>query len=156
MKLINVTAECGKEGVLAALKDSERTNKNVRFDEKRGRPVMFLKEKRRGITLSCKYVGGNTRDNGFVVGTYFLGSVKEKKGKTTVRGVVWTAPIFHALIIGMLIAFIIQCIYLKGFSVIPLCALAFDIVLFWNEFGKQGIIKRYIYRALRRAENEKN
>jgi hypothetical protein len=116
---------------------------------------MFLKEKRRCITLSCKYVGGNTKDNGFVVGTYFLGSVKEKNGKTAVRGVVWTAPVFHTLLLGMLVAFIIQCIYLEGFSVIPLCALAFDIVLFWNEFGKQGIIKRYISRALRKAENEK-
>ena len=154
MKIIKVSAECDKESLLAAIKDSENTNKNVKFDEKRGRPVMFLKEKKKSITLTCKYVGGATRDNGFLVGTYFLGKVKEKDGRSTVSGVVWTAPIFHALLLCMLVAFIVQCIYMNGFSVIPLCALAFDVVLFWNEFAKQGIIGRYLSRAARRAENE--
>lgn len=155
MKFVNVTAECGKEELLAALRDSGQTNKNVKFEEKRGRPVMFLKEKRKSITISCKYVGGASRDNGFIVGTYFLGKIKEKADGCKVRGVVWTAPIFHAALLCMLIAFVIQCIYLKGFSVIPLCAIAFDVVLFWNEFAKQGIISRYIGRAARRAEKEK-
>ena len=155
MKLINVKAECDRESLLAAIRDSEGTNRNVKFDEKHGRPVMFLKEKGNRVSINCKYVGGATRDNGFIVGTYFVGRLKEKDGVTTVKGVVWTAPVFHAVLIGMLIAFIVQCVYLQGFSVIPLCAVAFDIVLFWNEFAKQGIIARYLSRAARRAEKKK-
>ena len=155
MKFIKEYAECGKEEFLTALKDSENTNKKVHFDEKRGKPTMFVKEKGNSIKITCKYIGGNTRDNGFIVGTYFIGKIKEKDGVSTLSGVVWTAPIFHFLMLAMLVVFIIQCIYMKGFSVVPFCLLAFDLVMFWPEFGKQGIIKRYIARARKRAENKK-
>ena len=154
MKIINIKAECGKETLISTLRDSEKVNKNIRFDERRGKPVMFLTEKGKRTKITCKYIGGNTKDNGFIVGTYFTGKITEKEGVSSVRGVIFTAPIFHTVLLLMLVAFVIQCIYLKGFSVIPLCALAFDAVLFWNEFAKQGIISRYIARAAKRAEAE--
>lgn len=156
MKIINQKAQCDKGALLAALADSESTNRNVRFDERRGKPTIFMTEKGERIRLTCKYIGGNTVDNGFIVGTYFTGRVTEKNGVSSVRGILWTAPIFHLILIAMLVAFIIMCIYRQGFSIIPLCAVAFDIVLFWNEFAKQGIISRYIARAAKRAEAEKN
>ena len=154
MKIINLKADCTAEALASAIRDSEKTNRNIRFDERRGRPAMLVTEKGKRLRITCKYVGGTTRDNGFIVGTYFTGRVTEKNGAASVRGVVWTAPVFHAVLFAMLAVFIIQCIYLKGFSVIPFCAVAFDIVLFRTEFAKQGIISRYIARAAKRAEAE--
>ena len=153
MKLIKCQTETNRENFLLALSDSENTNRNVRFDEKLGKPTMLVKEKGNRIKISCKYIGGNTRDNGFLEGTYFLGTLREKGGVSTLRGVVWTAPIFHLIMLAMLVVFIVQCIFMKGFSVIPICLVAFDVVMFWNEFKKQGIISRYIQRAARLAQN---
>lgn len=153
MKLIKCSADVSRDDFLLALSDSENTNKNVRFDEKLGKPSMFVKEKGNRIKIACKYIGGNTKDNGFLEGTYFLGTLKEKNGVSTICGVVWTAPIFHLLMIAMLAVFIAQCIFMRGFSVIPICLVAFDVVMFWNEFKKQGIISRYVNRAARLAKN---
>ncbi len=156
MKLVKEIIDAPKEAFLDMLRDGEKTNQNVKFDEKRGKPTMFVKEKGNRIKITCKYIGGNTRDNGFIVGTYFTGSLKEKNGVTVLSGVIWTAPIFHLLMLIMLAVYIAQCIYLGGFSVIPLCLIAFDVVMFWNEFAKQGIIRRYIARAARKCVSKIN
>ena len=56
----------------------------------------------------------------------------------------------------MFVFFIIQCFSVGGFSPIPVILLGFDIVMFKDEFRKQGIIKRYIFRALKITFARKN
>lgn len=156
MKLVKYTARTCRDNFISVLSDSEGTNKNVRFDERLGKPTMFVKEKGSRVRINCKYIGGNTRDNGFLEGTYFLGTLREKDGVSTLSGVIWTAPIFHLIMIILLAVSVVQCVYMKGFSPIPLCLAAFDVVMFLNEFKKQGIINRYLARAVRRAEATQN
>ena len=102
-------------------------------------------------------IGGPTKDNGFFVGTYFSGRLSEKDGRTKLKGIITTAPIYHLFLIALVVVFIIQCFRLRGFSVIPPIIIIFDIFMFKNEFKKQGYIKRYLYRAARRmCENSKD
>ena len=43
---------------------------------------------------------------------------------------------------------VLKCIELGGFSVVPLVFLAISILMFGKEYKKQGVIKRYLYRAM--------
>lgn len=151
MKFIDVTYSGGAEDVLKLLADNDRVNEGVNFDDSRGIPHMRIKRRENGrFKMTCELVGGPTKDNGFLVGTYFSGRVIEKDGVTRVKGVITTAPIYHAILLLFIGFFVFQCIRLGGFSVIPPIILAFDIVMFWKEFKKQGYIERYIRRASRR------
>ena len=156
MKFVNMNFCAPKEEVLEILKDNERVNKNVRFDDYRGKPHMKIKEKINGkIKITCEMIGGPTKDNGFLVGTYFSGKLVEKNGRTRLSGVITTAPLYHLALIALVVVFIIQCFKLSGFSVVPPIIIIFDIFMFKNEFKKQGYIKRYLYRAARRLYEEK-
>ena len=151
MKFINIDFPASKEEVLKMIKDNERVNQNVRFDDYKGKPLMKIKEKKNGkIKITCEMIGGPTKDNGFLVGTYFSGRLVEKNGKTNLKGVITTAPIYHLVLIALVAIFIVQCFKMKGFSVVPPIIVIFDIFMFKNEFKKQGYIKRYLYRAARR------
>ena len=97
---------------------------------------------------------GHKRDNGFIFGTAFYGKIKEKNGITKISGLITTELIFHFIFTVMLGVFIAQCIVMKGFSVIPVCLVIVDLFMFKEEFRKQGIIKRFILRAVNRAEIE--
>ena len=48
MKFVNMDFPASREKVLEMLKDNERVNKNVRFDDYRGKPHMKIKEKNNG------------------------------------------------------------------------------------------------------------
>ena len=96
MQFINIDFNAPKSEVLAMIKDNERVNKNIRFDDDQARPLMKIREKENGkIKINCEMIGGPTKDNGFFVGTYFSGKLKEKNGVTKLKGVITTAPIFH-------------------------------------------------------------
>ena len=151
MKFINLSVQAEKNSVLEAIKNNELVNKNVSFDPKKGKPVMKIKEKGDKIRITCELTERATKDNGFLVGTFFIGRIKEKSGYTTLRGVALTAPIYHLLFFLMFIAAIAMFIKVGGFSVIPLIAIVFDIFLFKDEFRKQGYIKRYLERAFKRV-----
>ena len=116
----------------------------------------YVPEKGKGrIKITCEMIGGPTKDNGFLVGTYFSGRLVEKDGRTKLKGVITTAPIYHLFLIALVAVFIIQCFKLRGFSVVPPIIVIFDIFMFKNEFKKQGYIKRYLYRAARRMYENK-
>ena len=78
MKLIDLSAECERARMLDIIRDSAFVNDRVQFDEKKGRPNIKVKEKGERITIKCEMVGGATRDNGFLIGTYFSGKLVEK------------------------------------------------------------------------------
>ena len=152
MKFVKIRTHKSPEELLAMLSDNDKVNERVRFDTKRGTPHMKLKETKRGIRMTCELLGGTTRDNGFLVGTYFSGRIREKNGVTTLTGRILTAPIYHAILLIFIALFVIQCFVVKGFSVIPVFAVLLDVLLFKEEFKKQGYIYRYLYRAAKRLE----
>lgn len=151
MKFVDVTFNGGAEEVFKILSDNDRVNEGVNFDESRGIPHMRIKRKENGrFKMTCELIGGPTKDNGFLVGTYFSGKAKEEDGRTRIKGVITTAPIYHSILIIFIGLFIYQCIRVGGFSVVPPIIAAFDIIMFWKEFKKQGYIERYFKRASRR------
>ena len=155
MKFVKIRTDAPAEHVLSMLADNDRVNKNVTFDEKYGKPYFHLKRKDGSIRIKCEYMGGATKDNAFADGTAFRGRITEKNGVTTVSGVITTAFIFHLVMLALLGVFVYQCISIGGFNAVPLCLLAFDVFMFYKEFKKQGLIARYISRAVRRCEEER-
>ena len=154
MKFIDINYEGNIDEVLKLICDNNAVNSGVVFDESKGIPQMRVKNNQNGkIKITCEMVGGPTRDNGFLVGTYFSGKLTEKDGRTRLKGILTTAPIYHTVLILFIGLFIYQCIKLGGFSVIPIFIVAFDVILFWKEFKKQGVIERYLHRAARRMKN---
>ena len=154
MKFIDINYEGSADEVIKLIADNNAVNSGVVFDESKGIPQMRVKKNENGkIKITCELVGGPSRDNGFLVGTYFSGKLTETDGKTRLKGVVTTAPIYHTVLILFIGLFIYQCIKLGGFSVIPIFIVAFDVLLFYKEFKKQGYIERYLLRAARRRKN---
>jgi hypothetical protein len=153
MKLVNFKAPAPKAEVMRALYDDGVTNQNVEFKKLSGKPKMRIKEKGNRVRIKCELLreAGAKKDNGFIFGTAFYGKITEKNGVTKVCGLITTELIFHLVFLAMLVVFLVQCIYMNGFSVVPVCLVIADIFMFREEFRKQGIIKRYIARALRRA-----
>ena len=152
MKLVNHTTEVGTDRLLAVLSASEDVNRGVKFDEKRGRPVMLVKNKGNRLRITCRYVGGASKDNGFLVGTFFFGSIRESEHGTRIRGVITTAPLYHTLLVALIAFFVYRCIALGGINPIPIILAVFSFIMFKPEFEKQGSIARYIPRAIRYAE----
>ena len=155
MKIVKLSSECTRDEIVSLIKNYELVNANVIFDPKLGKPIFKLKEKGNSLRITCEFLDGRSRDNEFLVGTYFKGRITEKDGVTTLVGVVTTAPIYHSALILMLGAFILQCIRFGGFSPVPIILLAFSFLLFRKEFKKQGIIKRYLDRVFRYTEKNK-
>ena len=155
MKLVRFKTTVPREEVLAALKSSEKVNRGVKFDEKRGRPLIKVKDKETSdrLSVTCEMIGGPSKDNGFIVGTFFAGKLTEKNGVTRLSGIILTAPIYHLLLIAFCIYFLIQSFALGGFTIVPIFAVAFTAMLFRDEYKKQGIIHRYFARAIRYSEN---
>ena len=156
MKIIHLKVDAPRDELVSMLKNNDAVNKNVKFNTGKGIPHIHLKENGERIKLTCEYMGGATKDNAFFNGTRFSGKITEKDGCSTVKGVVTTAPIFHLCLAIMFVAFIVFCIVRKGFSVVPICLIVFDVFMYWNEFKKQGIIQRYLYRAAKRLEDKRS
>ena len=157
MKFVDIDFSASRQEVLDMIADNELVNQRVRIDNSRGKPTIFVSEKGKGrIKISCKLVGGPTKDNGFVLGTTLSGSLIEKNGVTKLRGVITTEPLYHFFFLVMIALFIVQCFRLRGISLLPPILAVFDIFMFKNEFKKQGYIKRYLNRAARRLSQTGN
>ena len=160
MKLVNYKTTAKREQLLSLIKDSNRVNEKVKFDDKLGRPQMFVKERKNSITVTCRYVGGSSRDDGFIIGTFFWGRLTEKKGETHLSGIILTAPLFYTAIFGLLVYSIVAGVIntmINGaftFNPIAIIIAIFSYIMFRQEFKKQGIIARYLYRAIRISELE--
>ena len=151
MKFVNITTDTPREELLSLIKSCERVNSGVQFDEKIGIPKIKVKQKGERLHITCELLNRPSKDNGFLVGTYFAGKLRERDGVTTLRGVILTAPIYHLVLLALFAAFIVMCIQKGGFSVTPVLLLVFDYFMFSLEFKKQGIIKRYFERCVKFA-----
>ena len=70
MKFINIDFPAKKDEVISMITDNEAVNKNVRFEEGKGKPFMKVKIKNNDkMRITCEMLGKATRDNGFFVGT---------------------------------------------------------------------------------------
>ena len=154
MKLIRLESTASREAIIDMIKDHERVNDRVRFDEKKGRPRIHVKEKKERLRIKCEMVGGPTKDNGFLEGTYFVGRLSERDGVTRLSGIILTAPIYHTLLALITLFYVYRSISLGGFNPVPLILLIFSIMMFRSEFEKQGTIERYLHRAFKRVENQ--
>ena len=152
MKLINLESTVSRTELLDMISNSELVNEKVKFDENKGRPLIHLKTKGDRLRIKCEMVGGPTKDNGFLEGTYFVGKLTEKDGTSRLRGVILTAPIYHTFIVLLMALFVMRCIQLGGFNPVPIILLIFSLMMFRGEFEKQGTIERYLKRAIRKAE----
>lgn len=152
MKLIKLSSNIARNELLELIKDSDRVNDKVKFDESKGKPRIHVKEKKDWLRIKCEMIGGPTKDNGFLEGTYFVGKLTEKDGTSRLSGVILTAPIYHAVLAAILVLYVIRCISLKAFNPVPIILLLFSLMMFRSEFEKQGTIARYLARAFRRAE----
>ena len=152
MKFIKLESAASRNELLSTIQNSDLVNDRVKFEEGKGKPHVHLKEKGNRLKIKCEMVGGPTKDNGFLEGTYFVGKLTEKSGTTRLRGIILTAPIYHTFLILLMAFYIYRCISLNAFNPVPLILLIFSLFIFKNEFEKQGTIERYLKRAFRRAE----
>lgn len=155
MKLINLKSSLPREELFSVLCDCEGVNARVKFDPKRGKPLIKYKRKGDRLLAKCEMIDGNSKDNGFLIGTYFLGSLKEKNGETVLKGIITTSPLYHLLLVGFMIFYVFRCISLGGINPVPPILFVFSILMFSGEYRKQGIIERYFKRAFRKAEETK-
>ena len=158
MKFISIKTNNTAPELLAMIRDNTRVNEGVKFaDKKGGKPFMHVKEKDGKIRIKCEMMGRSTKDNAFLMGTEFYGRITEKNGETTLKGVIVTSPIYHAVVLILAAFLIAQMIYSGNVSSIPILvfAAAFEIMFFADEFKKQGYIERYLDRTVRRLEKSK-
>ena len=156
MKHIRMETFLPATDIIARWKDDSRVNEGVRFDEKQGKPHLMIKEGTGGrVRARCVMLGGPSRDNGYLQGTAFYGSVRERDGKTVVRGWILTEPVFHVLWFCLIAFFVYTCFARGGFSVIPVCLVIFVYAVFLKEYRKQDVLRRYMFRAVRQLERER-
>ncbi len=152
MKFIKLASELSASELIDVIKDNEFVNRNVQFDKYI--PEMHTKQSKNNpnkLRITCRMKNTATKDNGFLVGTYFSGRFTEKNGVTYLKGYIATAPIYHSVLALIMAFFVFQCIRLGGFNPVPVILVIFDIFMFWREFKKQGMIERYLKRAYRKA-----
>ena len=152
MKFLKLETVAARDELLSVIHNHELVNDKVRFDDNKGRPVMHVKDNGKRVNIKCEMVGGPTKDNGFLEGTYFVGKLTEKSGITRISGVILTAPIYHTFLVLLTFFYAYRCINLGAFNPVPLILLIFSLFMFKGEFEKQGIIERYLKRAIRRLE----
>ncbi len=153
MKFVNLSSRASREEIAAMLSSSDAVNDRVKFDEKLGKPVLHIKEKGNKIKMKCELVGGPSKDNGFLEGTSFFGTFKERDGVITLKGIILTAPIYHTMLFALFAFYIYRCITLRGINPVPIILFFASILLFRTEFKKQGMIQRYLNRAFRILNN---
>ena len=154
MKFIKLESAASRNELLSTIQNSDLVNDRVKFEDGKGKPHVHLKEKGNRLKIKCEMVGGPTKDNGFLEGTYFVGKLTEKSGTTRLRGIILTAPIYHTFLVLLLAFYVYRCISLGAFNPVPLILLAFSLFMFKGEFEKQGTIERYLKRAFKRAEQK--
>ncbi len=156
MLFVNYDIEAPKELLMSKLMDNDAVVEAEKYDLTDGKPKMHIKSKAERIKIKCEMTERPTKDNGFLEGTYFLGSVKEKSGRTRVSGVILTAPIYHFIFLVLLGIIIYQSITMVAIPITAIFLVLFDLMMFKSEFKKQPIIKRYIFRAFKLTFSELN
>ncbi|MBO5879985.1 MAG: hypothetical protein J6Q68_05485 [Clostridia bacterium] len=149
MKFVSIKSDSSRDALLKAISDNNFVSENVVYNSKGTKPYMHVKEKNGTVKIKCEIKGGPTKDNGFIVGTYFRGRIFERDGGSELKGIIVTAPIYHAVIVAFTVFMIWQCIVQQGFNLVIPFIWLFNFILFKSEYKKQGYIQRYLYRAAR-------
>lgn len=149
MLFINYNIHSNKDALISVISDSNSVVSAEKFDTSRGKPKMHVKTNGSRLKIKCEMTERPTKDNGFLEGTYFIGRISEKAGVSKVSGVILTAPIYHLCFLLLFGFFVYHCFTTGTFSPIPIILLVFDGFMFKDEFRKQSIIKRYIFRAFK-------
>ena len=149
MIIVNYKIHTSKDEVMSSIRDEFAVCEAEKFDNTNGTPKFHIKENGDKIKISCEFIGRASKDNGFLEGTYFIGKVREADGVSSVKGVILTAPIYHSIFLALVIFFIYQCITIGGISVVPIILIIFNVFMFRDEFRKQGLIKRYLFRSMK-------
>lgn len=150
MTFVNYDIHASREQVLLSLKENDLIVEQEKLASKKGIPRIHIFEKGSNkLKITCEYIGGQSKDNAFLEGTYFIGRLIEKNDVAIIKGIILTAPIYHSIIALLLAFFVYQCISVGGFTPVPIIAFFFSIYMYWYEFKKQKIIKKYIFRALK-------
>ena len=149
MKFINYTINAPRDAVLQNLTKNDEIVALEKFDLSNGKPTLRIKRNEDKLTLRCELTERATKDNAFLEGTYFKGKITESDGVTAVKGIILNAPIYHLFLLALTVFFIVQCISVGGFSPVPIILIGFSLLMFRTEFKKQGIIKAFIFRALK-------
>ena len=155
MRFVNMEAACTEQELLQMLPRNDKVNEGVRFAEGEGKPLMHFKKKGKNIRMRCEILDRPTKDNGFLMGTYFAGRTKQVGDKTRLYGVIVTEPYFHLIWLALVAYFVWMCIAKAGFSVVPICLIVFVYFMFRGEYKKQPRIKAYLARACKRASAKK-
>lgn len=149
MLFINYDIHASREALINSLGENDLIVEQEKYDTTRGTPKIHIKEKGERLKITCEFTGRATKDNAFLEGTYFIGKLIEADGVTRIKGIILTAPIYHTILLIIFALFIYQCISIGGFSPVPIILLIFSLFMFRDEFKKQKIIKRYIFRAFK-------
>lgn len=149
MLFVNYKIHAPESEIRRSLFDDVHVCEEEKYDTSKGTPKFHVKDKGSRIKISCEFLGRATRDNGFLEGTYFLGGIKENGDESRISGIILTAPIYHTIFLALVVFFIYQCFALGGISVVPILLIVFNLFMFRDEFRKQGLIKRYIFRSLK-------
>ena len=97
MLFVNYTIDADKDKVLSNIEDNDRVVAEEAYDTSKGKPKMHIKSKGKLLKIKCEMTELPTKDNAFLEGTYFIGTLTQKKNTTALRGVILTAPIYHAV-----------------------------------------------------------
>ena len=149
MLFVNYDINAPLDRLVSNLNNNEKVVSEENYDLSKGKPRMYVKIKGERLKIKCEMTERATKDNGFLEGTYFLGSAKEKGGKSYVKGVILTAPIYHFVFLLLLLIVIYQSIKMVAIPITAIFLVLFDVMMFKGEFAKQSLIKRYIFRAFK-------
>jgi hypothetical protein len=149
MLFVNYDINATLERLVSNINNNEKVVAEENYDLSNGKPRMHVKVKGERLKIKCEMTERATKDNGFLEGTYFLGSAKEKDGRSYVKGVILTAPIYHFIFLLLLGVVIYQSVIMVAIPITAIFLVLFDIMMFKGEFAKQSIIKRYIFRAFK-------
>ena len=104
MKIVKLTSSRSSDELIAAISDNHFVSDGVKFNDNATKPHMHVKTKENGsMKIRCEILGGPSKDNGFLEGTYFKGKITSYSGGSLIKGVIVTAPIFHLLLFQRLI-----------------------------------------------------
>ena len=158
MKHIKISTEHTKDEVLSFIKDNNKVNDGVKFNDKYGgKPLMHIKENNGKLRIKCEMIGRPTKDDGFLMGTVFRGKITERDGITTISGLITTSVIYHIALLALTVLLFVQMFTYSAYGLISVLifAIGFEIMFFKDEFKKQGYIQRYLERAIRRLNSGK-
>ena len=131
------------------LLDNENSASGIKTNEKRGKPRIHVRLNNERVRMNCEYTGKVTRDNDFIGGTHLFGRLFERDGRTYLRGIVVTAPLFHVAMAVLFAYFVYRCITLGAISIVPICIVIFSVLMFGEEYSKQSVLKRYVFNAFK-------